>query len=339
MQREQAALVLGLARLARDAGDGSAARQRYTKAVALYEALDDLWSVARALSELSYVLRNLENVDETAQSQQHYLEAEQAARRSVDISRRNNYSVGVAEGLIQLSASLDPESDEAQQVLEESLALYAQLEIASGVLAAQCQISVNKLARGEYVETRSINMQVLKVAESSGNLSLTGRAYLHLGMVELASRAYTQAQRFLELSVAACRAAGVRPFLALALSYLGYAERGMGNSVAAAQHLAEALRLGLEIRSLWPLSASIDLWALLLADEEKWEKSLEFLSFVLPSAPRRHWSKDMVGIHPDAATDHLSPEAIAATQGRGASRTLLATVQEILDEIEQHADG
>lgn len=338
VRREQASLVLGLARLARDAGDGSAARQRYTEAVALYEALDDPWDAARALSELSYVLRNLENVGETAQGQQHYLEAEQAARRSVDISRRNDYAVGVAEGLIQLSASLNPASDEAQQVMEESLALYTHLEIASGVLAAQCQISVNKLARGEYAEARSINQQVLKVAEPSGNLSLTGRAYLHLGMVELASRAYVQAQRFLEQSVAACRAAGVRPFLALALSYLGYAQRGMGNPVAAAQHLAEALRLGLEIRSLWPLSASIDLWALLLADEEKWEKTLEFFCIVLPSAPRRHWSKDMVGIHPDAAAEHLSPEAIAAAQSRGASRTLLATVHEILAEIEGRTD-
>ncbi|MEZ4616810.1 MAG: NB-ARC domain-containing protein [Caldilineaceae bacterium] len=339
VRREQATLVFGLARLARDAGDGSSAKQRFTEAVALFEALDDPWSVARALGELSYVLRNLENVGETAQSQQHYLEAEQAARRSVAICRQNSYSVGVAEGLIQLSASLNSGLDEAQQVSEESLALYTQLKITSGVLAAQCQISVNKLARGEYAEARLINQQVLKVAEPSGNLSLTGRAYLHLGMVELASRAYAQAQRFLQLSVTACRAAGVRPFLALALSYLGYAERGMGNSVAAAQHLAEALRLGLEIQSLWPLSASIDLWVLLLADEGKWEKVLEFHSFVLPSAPRRHWSKDIVVLHPDAAADHLSPEVIAAAKSRGASRTLVATVHEILDEIAKYPEN
>lgn len=337
VRREQASLVLGLARLARDAGDGSAARQRYTETVALYEALDDPWDAARALSELSYVLRNLGNVGGSAQSQQHYLEAEQAARRSVDISRRNDYSVGVAEGLIQLSASLDPRLDETQQVLEESLALYAKLNITSGVLAAQCQISLNKLARGEYAEARLINRQVANAAERSGNLALTGRALTHLGMIELACQAYEQACELLEQSAIACRAAGVRPFLALALSYLGYADRGMGNPVAAAQHLAEALRLGLEIQFRWPLRAGVDLWALLMADEGKWEKALEFHSFVLSLATRRRWSADIVVTHLDAATDHLPPEAIAAAQRRGASRTLLATVHEILFEIESNA--
>jgi len=337
VRREQASLVLGLARLARDAGDGSAARQRYTEAVALYEALGDPWSMARALSELSYVLRNLENVGETADSQEDHLEleAEQAARRSVAICRQNSYSVGVAEGLIQLGASLHPRSNEGRLALEESLVLYTELKIESGVLFAQCQIGFARLALGEYAEAQLINRQVVNATERSGNLALTGRALLHLGMIELASRAYDQAHEHFKQSVTACREAGVRPFLALALCYLGYADRGLGNSVEASRHLTEALHMGLEIRAEWPLLAGIDLWALLLTDDSKWEQAMGFHTFVLLFNPEYPWYNDVVAAHFGAATDHLTLEAIAAAQSRGTSRTLLATVHEILDEIER----
>jgi len=333
--QEQADIVLGLARLSRDAGDGQAAKQRYTEAVALYEALDDSWAMSRALNELSYILRNLENVED----QQHDQEAEQAARRSVAICRQNGDSVGVAEGLIQLSASLHPKTDEARHALEESLALYTQLKIESGVLAAQCQFTFIKLVEGGYTEARLINQQVLNAAERSGNLSLVGRAFIHLGMIELANRAYDQARQLLERSAAACRAAGVRPFLALSLCYLGYADRGLGNPVAAARCLAEALRLGLEIRSQWPLCAGIDLWTLLLADEGKWEQAQELHASVLPFALQSHWYDDVVTDHLHSITAHLSEDVIAAAQSRGAKRTLLATVHEILNEIEGDSDA
>ena len=338
VRREQAALGLELARSARDSGDGSAAKQHYTEAVALFEALGDFWSAARALSELSYILRNLENVDESVQSRQYRFQAEQAARCSVDISRRNDYSVGVAEGLNQLSASISG-SIESQQALEESLAIYTELKIESGVLAVQCQIGIFKLALGEYAEARLINRQVANAARRNGNLALTARAFCHLGMGELANRAYEQAREFLEQSVAACRAAGVRPYLVNSLCFLGYAERGVGNPARAAQQLAEALNLGLEIRSQWPLTAGIDLWALLLADEGRWEQALEFHSFALPLGPRMLWYDDVVVAHLEPAAHYLPPDAIAAAQSRGASRTLRATVHEILAEIEGRVEG
>ena len=257
----------------------------------------------------------------------------------MDISRRNDYSVGVAEGLNQLSASISG-SIESQQALEESLAIYTELKIESGVLAVQCQIGMFKLALGEYAEARLINRQVANAARRNGNLALTARAFCHLGMGELANRAYEQAREFLEQSVAACRAAGVRPFLALSLCYLGYAKRGLGKPVEAAQHLAEALRMGLEIRSQWPLVAGIDLWALLLADVGEWGKAVDFHFFASSLTPSHwQWYDDVVVVHLEPAAHYLPPDAIAAAQSRGASRTLLATVHEILDEIERRVEG
>lgn len=338
VRREQAALVLGLARLARDAGDGSAARQRYTKAVSLYEALADHLSVARTLSELSYVLRNLENVGEMGQNGNHNNEAAQAARRAISISRQHNYPLGIAEGLIQLSASVHPFSDEAQQSLEESLALYKQLNIESGIIAAQCQLGFVKMVRREDSEAWLINQQVLRAAEHSGNLALAARAYTHLGMIQLANKIYDSASQMFRRSTEACRTAGVIPALAISTCYLGYAERGLDNSAGATKYLAEALRLGLEVRSQWPLVTGINLWAILLADGGELERALEFYFCVISFKFGQEIFDNVISNYQTAVAD-IPSDVIAAIQRRGEARMLLSTAQEILDEIEQHAEG
>ncbi len=334
LRREQAMLSLSFARLARDAGDGAVARQYLIESLAVFEELDDYRSAVRVLGELNYVLRNLDNVGTMAQSHQQRREAAEAARRGVAISRKNNYPVGVAEGLIQLSATVNQLSEENTQALEESLALYTQLNIESGVMAVRCQMGWNYLFRGEYVAAREVNTQVLNAAQRVGNLALVGRANLHLGMIELANGAYNLAHQHLERSVHACRTAGVLPFLALALCYQGYAERGLGDPDAATQCLDKALRLGLEIRAEWPLRAGIELWALLLADGGKLLQALALYFFVKPFVVRGKWQEDLVDLPLKVATASVVDAEVATAQQQGEARTLLATVDEILAEIE-----
>lgn len=338
VRREQAELALGSARLARDAGEGSIAKQRYTEAMILYEQLADYLSVARTLSELSYVLRNLKIGDEMGQSKEHTGEAIQAARRAVSICRQHNYPLGVAEGLIQVSASVNPFLEEAQQSLEESLALYQQLNIESGIIAAECQIGFVKLARGEYSEARLVNQRVLKAAERSGHLALAARAYCHLGMIDLANKVYDSAYQMLDRSATACRTAELLPQLAISTGYLGYAERGLGNPAAAKKYLAEALRMGLEIHIQWPLVTGIGLWAILLADGGEVERALEFYFCVLPLKFGQSMFDTVISIHRTTLAD-IPADVVAAAQKRGEARNLLATAQEILAEIERRADG
>ena len=334
LRREQAMLSLGFARLARDTGDGAAARQYLVQSLAVFEELDDYRSAVRVLGELNYVLRNLDNVGTMAQSHQQRREAAEAARRGVAISRKYNYPVGVAEGLIQLSATVDQLSEENTQALGESLALYTELSIESGLMAVQCQMGWNYLFRGEYVAAREVNTQVLNTAQRVGNLALVGHANLHLGMIELANGAYNLAHQHLERSVHACRTAGVLPFLSLALCFQGYAKRGLGNPVAAAQCLDKALRLGLEIRAEWPLRAGIELWALLLADDGNLLHALALYFFVKPFVVRGKWQEDLVDLPLKIATAHMADDEVATAQQRGEARTLLTTVDEILAEIE-----
>jgi predicted ATPase len=331
---EEATLSLGFARLARDAGDGVAARRYLVESLAIFEELDDYRSAVRVLGELNYILRNLDNVGTMAQSHQQRIEAAEAARRGVAISRKHNYPVGVAEGLIQLSATVNQLSEENTQALEESLALYTQLNLESGVMAAQCQMGWRQLFCGEYDAARAMNTHVLNAAQRAGNLALVGRAHLHLGMIELADGAPDLAHQHLERSVQACRTAGVLPFLALALCFQGYADRRLGDPLAATQHIDEALRMGLEIRAEWPLRAGIELWALLLADEGNLSKALELYFFVKPFVVRGKWQEDLVDLPLRMATAHIAEDQIATAQLRGEARSLLATVEEILTEIE-----
>jgi tetratricopeptide (TPR) repeat protein len=202
------------------------------------------------------------------------------------------------------------------------------------VMAAQCQMGWNYLFRGEYGAARAMNTHVLNAAQRAGNLALVGRAHLHLGMIELANGAPDLAHQHLERSVQACRRAGVLPFLALALCFQGYADRGLGNPLAATQCIDGALRMGLEIRAEWPLRAGIELWALLLADEGNLSKALELYFFVKPFVVRGKWQEDLVDLHLRVATAHIAEDEVASAQRRGEARALLATVDEILVEIE-----
>lgn len=338
IRREEAALALGQAQQARDAGDGHTAKVRFSESIALYEAVGDLWATARALGELSYVLRNLENIGTKEQIQRQRQESGVAARRSVAICRQIDNPIGLAEGLLQLCA-WNPLAEEAEQALEESLALYSALGIESGVTAAHCQIVFARLSQGRYEEARRVNALALQSARRSGNLGLLARSYLHGGMADLASEAYGSAKHLLEESVTAARAAGVRPFLALSLSYLGYAERGLGNVAGAQKCIREALTLSIEIQSQWPVRVGVALWALLAAERGEIAIALEIHALCAELIPGRKMAEDVIYRHFERIRQNAAADVVAAAQKRGEARNLLATAQEILSEIEGRAKG
>jgi hypothetical protein len=90
----------------------------------------------------------------------------------------------------------------------------------------------------------------------------------------------------------------------------------------------------LEIRAEWPLRAGIELWALLLADGGKLLQALALYFFVKPFVVRGKWQEDLVDLPLKVATASVVDAEVATAQQQGEARTLLATVDEILAEIE-----
>ncbi len=338
-RRERGALLLGLARLARDAGDGPTARQRFAESIAILQPLGDHWAVAGALTELSFVMRNIGEIGTVAQRQEQLAEAEQTVRQSLAICRQIDYPVGVAEALMQLGMThyYQFRLDEAHTAIAESVALYADLNIESAT--AQFFFGSVKVTQGDFAQAQSLLELALQIAQKNGHHHQLGPIFHTLGYIPLAHTDYHTAQALLQKSVTICRSAGVRYELSIALFLLGFAERGLGHQRVAQSHLAESIRIGIAIRSWLPLWDGVALWALLLAEQGEIARAAElyalFSSFMQErSLPSQEY---LVGRHFRTLTANVPAEIIAAATARGQARNLWTTAHEILAEIEAAA--
>ncbi len=336
-RRERAALLLGLARLASDAGDGPTARQRFAESIAMLEPLGDNWAVARALIELSYVMRNLGEIGTVAQRQEQLAEAEQTLRQSLAICRQIDYSVGVAEVLMQLGMTHNFQFrvDEAHAAVAESVALYTDLHIENAT--AQLIFGAVKGAQGDYAQAKILQEMALQIAQKSGHHHQIGQIFHALGRLSLLQGDYQAAQPLLQKSVTICRSAGLRHEVATGLYLLGLAERGLGHQSVAQSHLAEAIRIGIAIRSWTPLWYGLALWALLLAERGESARAAELYALHIHFLQGHSslWVEDLVGRHLRSLTANLPAETSAAATARGQVRNLWTTAHEILAEIEE----
>ncbi|HUT19668.1 MAG TPA: hypothetical protein VM366_10940, partial [Anaerolineae bacterium] len=101
--------------------------------------------------------------------------------------------------------------------------------------------------------------------------------------------------------------------------------------------LAQALQLGIQIRSLRPLWAALPAVALLLADRGEAERAVELyaLAWSVPRVACSRWYEDVAGRELAAAAAGLPPEAREAALACGRAREVWATAEELLAELER----
>ena len=77
--------------------------------------------------------------------------------------------------------------------------------------------------------------------------------------------------------------------------------------------------------------------ALLLLDQRESERVVEIyaLSCTLPAVATSRWFADVVGRPIAAAAATLPPDVVAAARERGRARDMQATVEELVDELEE----
>jgi hypothetical protein len=161
-------------------------------------------------------------------------------------------------------------------------------------------------------------------------------ALFRLGQVALADEEYSEAQRWLRESVAILQESGARSDVGWPLALLAGAARGLGQSSEACKHLCEALQIAAEIRDAITPMYALPVAALLLDDLGESNRAVEIYAlasrygFVANSCL---W-EDIAGREIDALAATLPPDVVAAAQERGRARDVLATVEELLDELE-----
>jgi hypothetical protein len=125
---------------------------------------------------------------------------------------------------------------------------------------------------------------------------------------------------------------GERWHMALALIGLGYTTCALGEYEASGQHFREALRIAMEIGSLWmALDGLVGLARLLTASdpgEAAAEQAVELLALVLHHPTSSQEAKDRAAPLLTELEGRLSPAVAAAAKERGQARSLQAVVEE-----------
>jgi hypothetical protein len=116
---------------------------------------------------------------------------------------------------------------------------------------------------------------------------------------------------------------------------LGFVERGHGNLGQAREHLTAGLKTVVELLPGWWCHCYVPAIALLLADEGETERAVELHALASRYAvvANSQWFDDVSGKHIAAVANTLPPEAVAAAQERGRARDLVATMEELLEEL------
>ena len=224
---------------------------------------------------------------------------------------------------------------EACSVGEETLAFDEERRNRPRAVSSRALLSLARVHLGQYALARAQAQRGLTDAREVRFRLGAGLLLLALGQVALAEKAYPQAQRLLQESVAAHRTGGARHDVGVALVGLGLAARGFGQLPQVRQHLYEALHLATELGSCVPLMHGLPAAALLLADEGQSERAVEVYALAsrYPCVANSHWYEDIAGRHIAAVAATLPPDVVAAAQERGRARDLEATVAELLAEL------
>ncbi len=339
------------------------------QSIALYQALEDRWGMAKALNTLGEVLWDRAAYDEAKQLHEKSLaihralgdqrgvasslgrlgtlallqgqqEGEGLVRESIAIYQEIGDHVSMAHGFYVASLALIMLGayGEAHSLLDENLTLAK--DVGSRSNMADVLQSDVKVHLGRYEQGRAQAEDGLSVAREIGDSLNIGFALIVLGWEALVRasqdrEAYAEAQTLFRESADACRSVGQQDMLSSALAFLGYADRGLGQFARAKRHLLQALQIAIDVQSFVGLVFTLAGFALLLAGLDQKERAVELYALAsrYPVVSNSRWFTDVVGRPIDAAAAALPPDVVAAAEEQGRARDLDATVAELLTEL------
>jgi predicted ATPase/DNA-binding SARP family transcriptional activator len=188
---------------------------------------------------------------------------------------------------------------------------------------------------GEYQEAERTIQAALEAARKDGYAREIASSLTMLGCLELIRGQPDQAQSALQESVERYRLLSAAGEIGMALGGLALAELALGRRDAAHTALKEALGFAVETHSHFTTMTNWAALVALLADTGRWEQALEVYSAGqgVPMLTNSRWQAEMVAPWIAAALAHLPPDAVEAAQERGQGRDLFATVEELLSQL------
>jgi tetratricopeptide (TPR) repeat protein len=346
-------------------GNFHEAKQRFEESLTLYQDQGNSWGVATVLRGLGWVARglvdyekarrlfneslalsrmesnqrgitdSLEHLGFLALFQGRFEEAAGLFRQSLDISREIGDRIQIGHGLFNLGSALWWSGKHAQgyPYMEESIRVSNDLEDVLQITHTTQFLAMVNVYLGRYEEARAqAEMVTTQAVSHPYQLGTTQRA---LGWVALVEEKYTEAQQWIQESLASFRRIGKREWIARSLAALGRASFGLGNRSKAQQHLYEALEIAVEIGAFIPLQYIMPIVSLLLADQGEVERAIELYSLALchPFVSNSQLFEDIAGRHIAALATSLPSDVVEAAKARGRAREMWETASELLEEL------
>jgi tetratricopeptide (TPR) repeat protein len=324
--RGVAEVLNGLGEVARGLLDYEKARRLFDESLALSRVEGNHRGITDSLNQLGFL----------ALFQGRFDEGAGLLRQSVDISREIGDRVKIGIGLLQLGSALWLSGKHTQgfPYMEESMRISNDLEDAWLIMLATHYLAMVNVYLGRYEEAHAQAQMVTTLLKISSPFPM-GTTQRALGWVALVEGKYSEAQQWMQESLAIFRGLKNREYVAWSLAGLGRTSYALGNISEAQQHLYEALEIAVEIGAFIPLLYLMPIVPLLLADQGKLERAIELYSLAIchPFVSNSQLFEDIAGKHIAAVAATLPSDVVEAAKARGQAREMWGTASELLEEL------
>jgi tetratricopeptide (TPR) repeat protein len=165
----------------------------------------------------------------------------------------------------------------------------------------------------------------------------TAFTLFNLGRIDLVEGITDRAWEQLQESAEILQNMKERALLPDVLFCLAYTACALNDRQQAIRFMIQSLKIVIETQPLNPMRFELPGMALLLADQGKAERAIEFYAAALksPYIANSRWFEDLVGNQIAELGASLPQDAVTAAQKRGQARDLWATVNAILAELSE----
>lgn len=232
----------------------------------------------------------------------------------------------------------------ARPFLEESLALWRELEDKPTMIRPANNLALIMWALGDNVRARSLLEETLLIARELGDKFMMSKVLGNLGLVERTEGRYAIARRFLEESIAVGQEIGDKHASAIDQSNLALVLNHLGEYEQAIATLKDALSIWRELEGKWGIALGLTRWATLQSGRGQWDRATRL--FGAAEALREETGADVEA--PDraeyernlaSARAQLGEEAFAKAWAEGRAMSMQEAVAYAFEETTSSPPG
>jgi DNA-binding SARP family transcriptional activator/predicted ATPase len=348
--------------------DVDEARRLYRQSLALFRELRDDWGTAKVLTDLGWEAAHhgeMEAAWRLGEEAMTLVQAMGDSKRMADVlwllgtlaiqegddekaSRLLGESLDIREKLGDRITDIESVSidlgmtltwigrmNEANEVREETLALYESQGQPEQIALAHIRLSTSKMHIGQLEAAERHAHTGLEMCRKLGNQRGVGIALWLLGAYAQFAGEVGKAESLLQESLATLRQVGAAAEVSWVYGVLAIVAHKQARPVVAKRYLIDTLHTAVGVFSLIAIQFGLCAHFQLLADEGQLERAVEIGALL-----ERHPISSSVGFQSTYAErlaelrTLLPPEVLAKSEARGRARDFHETAAEILAELE-----